>query len=123
MAGYTIKNRLTDLTSIVQGASVTAAAVTKSFKISDSDSLHTNVAVTASSVTGTATIILQSSFDGGTTWIDSAATGTISNGTTQFDLNVSNGSDTQIWPLGRVVLTTAGASGATIDAVYVSTRL
>jgi len=123
MAGYTIKNRLTDLTSIVQGASVTKAAVTKNFKISDGDSKHTLLAVTASSVSGTATIFLQSSFDGGATWVDSVATGTISNGTTQFDLNLSNGSDTQTWPLGRVVLTTAGASGATIDAVYVSTRL
>ena len=122
MSGYVIKSRLINEVAQAIGASETDVELTNLFKVSADDSTRMNIAVTSASNSGTSTVNVQSSPDGGTSWV-TAASGTLSDGTTYFEFDAVQEADVAMWPLARIVVTTAGASGTTISAVYATTRL
>lgn len=122
MSGYNVKNFLLKGTSQAIGASETDTAVTVPFKISENDSKNTLVKLVASGHSGTVTGKLQDSFDGGTTWEDVASVSITGNGNFEIEHDHSEASTGVMWTLGRVVITTAAASGVTIDKVYVTRR-
>ena len=122
MSGYNVKNFLLTGTSQVIGASETDTPVTPAFKISENDSKNMLVKLVASGHSGTVTGKLQDSFDGGTTWEDAGSVSITGNGNFEIEHDHSEASTGVLWALGRIVITTAGASGVTIDAAYVTRR-
>lgn len=125
MAGYTIKDRLIDKTTIAIGASETDTPVTRHFQITHEDSKHLLVRVEASSTTVSTGITakIQHSFDGGTSWIDGKTVAISGDGDFGIEVNVSDGSDALMWPLGRIVVSSGSGDAADIDAVFMSNRL
>ena len=126
MAGYTIKDRLINTTAIAVGASETDTVLTSEFKISHEDSMALLVRLDTSAVTVTNAITakLQSSFNGGTTWVDSNTVSITGNDSYQIEINAYQGTpDVILWTLARVVITSGVSDAATVDNVYVTTRL
>jgi hypothetical protein len=121
-------NQLKNGESQVIGASITKQAITRNFAVSARDSVCMTVDVVSSGVTVTNAInvILQSSFDGGTTWIDAKSVSVANAATLTSIVLQENISALQtgvpLRAIGRVVITTGVSDAATISAVHVSRR-
>jgi hypothetical protein len=111
------------------GASATNQAITKSFAVSDQDSRTISIDIkysTATVATGI-TAKLQSSFDNGTTWIDSATVAITAGSNTykSIVLDIAKAADQTylpLRPLARVVVSSGAGDSATITSVMVSRR-
>jgi hypothetical protein len=121
--GFTVKE------AILYGASVSCLAssttpVTTILKVSGADSLNQLVRVTVSAITVTNAIavVLQDSPDG-STWSTVKTTALSATTNYELELNVHNGSDTAMWPMMRVVVTTGVGDTATISSCLVTRRL
>jgi hypothetical protein len=88
----------------------------------DADSFRADLTISGHS--GTVSAYLQMSHDG-TTWIDGKSVSISGNGNAAIVYNLNVAGDQAYMPLApicRIAITTAGASGATVDAAWVATR-
>lgn len=107
----------------VVGASQSNIPISKEYRITSWGSLRQQIAVKASAVTVAAGITakLQTSIDGGTTWVDSKTVAVSANGVFYIKLLETVAGDQTYLPLlntARVVLTTGAGDTATVDWVY-----
>lgn len=107
----------------VVGASATNSPVSKEYRVTFSGSIYHVIAAKFSSVTvGTGiTAKLQTSPDGGTTWVDSKTVAVTTNGYAYIKLAINIAGDQTYLPLlnvARIVLTTGAGDTATVDAIY-----
>lgn len=121
MSGHRTDNVLIKQTTQVVGASATKQAVSNVFSISAEDSKLMKVMVAVTGHSGTVTAILQDSHDG-TTYADVASVSVTGDGDFEINHNIYDGTSAPMWVHGRVVVTTAGASGASITACRVTRR-
>lgn len=123
MAGYVVKEMLLNNTAVSCSASSTTP-VTGIIRISHEDSMNLLLRATVSAITvGTGiTLVLQDSPDG-STWSTVKSTSISATTNYEQEVNLSNGTDTAIWPLARVVVVTQGGDSATISSVLVTRRL
>jgi hypothetical protein len=124
MSGYTSESVLLQAAAQVLGASVTKQVVSNVFHFSAEDSLYSVFEITSSGRSGTVTAYLQTSLDG-TTWSD---TKTVTVNANAVYLKISANDTTNdidyvpLRPLGRLAVTTAGASGVSVDNIVRSKR-
>lgn len=107
----------------VVGASATNTPISKEYRVTSWGALRQQIAVKASAVTLAVAITakLQTSIDGGTTWVDSKTVAVTANGVFYIKLLETVAGDQTYLPLlntARVVLTTGAGDTATIDWVY-----
>ena len=114
---------------ILNGASVSCLAssttpITEVLRVSGADSFNQLVRVTVSAITVTNAIavVLQDSPDG-SVWSTVKTTALSATAKYELELNVQNGSDTAMWPLMRVVVTTGVGDTATISSCLITRRL
>jgi hypothetical protein len=124
-SGYTSKSVLLRNTAQVVGASATKTVVSSVFPITADDSTHFRADLTASVSSGTCSYMLQTSQDG-TTWVDGKVISIAADGNIAINYLAEVAGDQTylpLRPLGRFAVTTAGASGVTVDAIRVATKL
>lgn len=127
MSSLIMKNVLKNGTSVTIGASETDTVVSKTFDITDRDSVCFTVDLIAASGTYTTGITakIQSTPDGGTNWIDSGTVAISADGIVSLALDITQESDTSKLPLrgvGRIVVSSGASDAVTITAVYISRR-
>lgn len=109
--------------SQVVGASQTNTVISKPYRVTSWGAIRHAIAVKCSAVTVAAGITakLQTSVDGGTTWVDSKTVAVTTNGVVYIKLLSDTAGDQTYLPLlnsAQVVLTTGAGDTATIDWVY-----
>lgn len=123
-SGYTSENVLLNAASQAVAASQTKQVVTNTFHISADDADAFRLDLTVSGHSGTVTAILQFSHDN-STWIDGKSGSVTGDGNFAIIYNPNVAGDQAYLPLpprGRVAITTAGASGATVTAAWKACR-
>jgi len=129
MSSHITKNQSARVLTVA--AAQTNQVVSKVYHVSDRDSVCYSVDIIYSDavVAVAITAKVQSSPDGGTTWIDAktvaltAATATATRKTISADINIAG--DQALLPLrslARVVVTTGAGDSITIDSIWVSCR-
>lgn len=118
-----VQQDVTVASSQVVGASTTNQPISKEYRVTSWGALRHVVAIKCSAVTVAAAITakLQTSVDGGTTWVDSKTVAVTTNGVFYIKLLSDLAGDQTYLPLlntARVVLTTGAGDTATIDWVY-----
>jgi hypothetical protein len=115
MAGYVTREVLLNGSSVVLGASETNTVVSENHRIGCELKDHQMVAISAASVTAGAGITakLQHSWDGGSTFIDVTSASVAITADGVFHI----ATQTQLYPIQRVVVTTGAGSAATINSV------
>jgi hypothetical protein len=124
-SGYTSRNVLLNGTAQAVAASATEQVVSEVFLISadDADAFRADLVVTGHSGTVDAVLEFTHSNDG--PWISGKEVSVTGNGTAAIIYNPNVAGDQEYMPLPplcRISITTAAASGATIEAVWVATR-
>lgn len=121
--GYNVKEAILYGTSVSCSESSTTP-ITEVFKMSGADSKNFLMRITVSAITvGTAiSVVLQDSPDG-INW--STVKSTSISATTRYEqeVNLFNGTDTAMWPLARIVVTTGSGDSATISSCLITRRL
>lgn len=105
---------------VTVGASQTDAPVSQEFAITAGGARSIVIAIKCTGHSGTVTAKLQSRLFQ-EAWVDSKTVSISGNGTFYIKLLAENSSDQAFLPLlsrGRIVITTAGASGVTVNQVY-----
>ncbi len=124
MSGYTSESVLLAATAQAVAASQTDQVVSKVFTLSKDDSRYSVFDFNCSGISGTVTAKIQDSHDG-SKWYDSK-TATISTQYTRLDISADDTTNdinyVPLRPLCRLVITTAGASGATVDGLIRTVR-
>lgn len=116
------KNMVLKGTAQAVAASQTKQVVSDTIEgLSTEDSKVFQVVIEVSGHSGTVTGVLQDSPDG-SNWSDVKTVSITGDGQFEIANNVYNGTDAPMWNQARVCITTAAASGVTVDKVIVSRR-
>jgi len=99
------------------GANVTKQPISNEFVITDNKSLAIDVVVSGVTESADVDIILQTTFDGGSTWVDAQNFDTVSSGTNSYEHLESDGLLRQRC---RIVATTGAGDSLTVTSVHVS---
>jgi hypothetical protein len=121
------KDLLKNGAQVAIGASETNTPITGVFSVSAEDSKYMLIYLTASSttVTNAITAKLQTSYDGGSNFIDVGSAAQVSiTGDGDFEIThmFEESNDRLLWPLARVVITSGVSDAVDVDAVYVTRR-
>lgn len=104
-------------------ASQTKAQTSDLFRLSHEDSKHLAIQVKASAVTGTVTAYLQTSIDGGSTWREDASVVVVNTSPVLLEYYYEVESHVTLFPLARLVITTAAESTVTVESIKATRRL
>jgi hypothetical protein len=115
--------------AVTVGASQTNVAISDTFGLSalDGEQLSIDIIHTAATVAAAITVKLQTSPNGGVTWIDSKTASTTNSSTrTSIEIVAARAADQTFLPLrslARVVVTTGAGDSLPVTGVFVSRRV
>lgn len=121
MSAWNARERDTNSSGVVLGASVTKQPVGLVTSVTADGALHLIAAVKVTAATGSPTVLLQTAVDG-TTWVDTKSATVSGTGITYISLAIEKAADQTYLPLlsqVRVVGSTAGGEALTVTNVWI----